>query len=385
MKLDFSSVVWNFSLVENNPIYKAFDSKLEYKSKDDLKELSKNLETQNISDEAKKANSNLKEVFFRDPITNNIVKSALSKNTLSILRENFGGVHKTSSNSYILSDKAESFVSGWYADIAYQRGYLKADADSNGFLTKSELDETRSGYTTNGYFGYAGNGVVTADLSLSTKSYIKLGGNTTSYSGAYSSAFKEVQKTFYNNGKFAKETIALELERTIQSDKDLNGVLEYKELMSFEEMKQQSMDSIEYMITSNSDFFKTVWELSEEVSAIYSTVMEDFVKELGLLEKLKEKGYENLSKDEKEYLLKTYPNLFNENKEFKKEDFDSFYEDFKIDFVEKSKNFLGLKDDENLDLSFDELSLITKEIFANISFVNESNPFHKERFVDLKA
>ncbi|WP_300703896.1 hypothetical protein, partial [uncultured Campylobacter sp.] len=61
------------------------------------------------------------------------------------------------------------------------------------------------------------------------------------------------------------------------------------------------------------------------------------------------------------------------------------YEDFKTDFVEKSKNFLGLKDDENLDLSFDELSLIVKEIFANISFVNESNPFHKERFVDLKA
>ena len=380
MKLDFSSVAWNFSLVENNPIYKAFDSKLEYKSKDELKELSKNLETQNISNEAKKANSNLKEVFFRDPITNNIIKSALSENTLSILRENFGGVHKTGSNSYILSDKAESFVSGWYADIAYQRGYIKADADSNGFLTKSELDETRSGYTTNGYFGYAGNGVVTADLSLSTKSYIKLGGNTTSYSGAYSSAFKEVQKTFYNNGKFAKETIALELERTIQSDKDLNGVLEYKELMSFEEMKQQSMDSIEY---TAKDFgsFKEFMSYKDFIDFL----LKEGLEKLQVLEKLKEKGYESLNKDEKEYLLKTYPNLFNENKEFKKEDFDSFYEDFKTDFVEKSKNFLGLKDDENLDLSFDELSLITKEIFANISFVNESNPFHKERFVDLKA
>ena len=385
-KLDFSSVVWNFSLVENNPIYKAFDSKLEYKSKDDLEELSKNLETQNISNEAKKANSNLKEVFFRDPITNKIIKSALSENTLSILRENFGGVHKTGSNSYILSDKAESFVSGWYADIAYQRGYIKADADSNGFLTKSELDETRSGYMTHGYFGYTGNGVVTAVINLSTESYIKLGGYSTPYaSNEANQVFKEDQKTFYNNGKFAKETIALELERTIQSDKDLNGVLEYKELMSFEEMKQQSMDSIEYMITSNSDFFKTVWELSEEVSAIYSTVMEDFVKELQVLEKLKEKGYESLNKDEKEYLLKTYPNLFNENKEFKKEDFDSFYEDFKTDFVEKSKNFLGLKDDESLDLSFDDLSLVMKEIFSNIASVNISNPFYKKRFVDLEV
>ena len=379
-KLDFSSVVWNFSLVENNPIYKAFDSKLEYKSKDDLEELSKNLETQNISNEAKKANSNLKEVFFRDPITNKIVQSALSENTLSILRENFGGVHKTSSNSYILSDKAESFVSGWYADIAYQRGYLKADADSNGFLTKSELDETRSGYTTNGYFGYAGNGVVTADLSLSTKSYIKLGGNTTSYSGAYSSAFKEVQKTFYNNGKFAKETIALELERTIQSDKDLNGVLQYKELMSFEEMKQQAMDNTEY---EAKDFgsFKEFMSYKDFIDFL----LKEGLEKLQVLEKLKEKGYESLSKDEKEYLLKTYPNLFNENKEFKKEDFDSFYEDFKTDFVEKSKNFLGLKDDENLDLNFDDLSLVMKDIFSNIASVNISNPFYKKRFVDLEV
>ena len=113
-KLDFSSVVWNFSLVENNPIYKAFDSKLEYKNKDDLEELSKNLETQNISNEAKKANSNLKEVFFRDPITNKIVQSALSENTLSILKDKLGGVHKKD-DYYILSNKAESFVSGWYA------------------------------------------------------------------------------------------------------------------------------------------------------------------------------------------------------------------------------------------------------------------------------
>ena len=380
-KLDFSSVVWNFSLVENNPIYKAFDSKLEYKSKDDLEELSKNLEAQNISNEAKKANSNLKEVFFRDPITNKIVKSALSENTLSILRENFAGVHKTSSNSYILSDKAESFVSAWYADIAYQRGYIKADADSNGFLTKSELDETRSGYMTHGYFGYTGNGVVTAVINLSTESYIKLGGYSTPYaSNEANQVFKEDQKTFYNNGKFAKETIALELERTIQSDKDLNGVLEYKELMSFEEMKQQSMDSIEY---TAKDFgsFKEFMSYKDFIDFL----LKEGLEKLQVLEKLKEKGYESLNKDEKEYLLKTYPNLFNENKEFKKEDFDSFYEDFKTDFVEKSKDFLGLKDDENLDLNFDDLSLVMKEIFSNIASVNISNPFYEKRFVDLEV
>ena len=249
---------------------------------------------------------------------------------------------------------------------------------------------TRSGYTTHGIASIRDGLVIRSDI-LATESYIKLGGYSTAYDGVLHN-FEAREKTFYNNGKFAKETIALELERTIQSDKDLNGVL-HKELMSFEEMKQQWMDAINYTVTGGSDFFKTVWELSEEISAIYSTVMEDFVKELQLLEKLKEKGYESLSKDEKEYLLKTYPNLFNGNKEFKKEDFDSFYEDFKTDFVEKSKNFLDLKDDEfldlkddeSLDLSFDELSLVMKEIFSNIASVNISNPFYKKRFVDLEV
>ena len=382
IKLGFSSLAWNFSLVENNPIYKAFDSKLSYQSKDDINDISKNLKVKELDTKVEEAQKELKTVFFRDPITNKIVQSALSENTLSILKDKLGGVYKKD-DYYILSNKAESFVSGWYADIAYQRGYIKADSNDDGYLTKDELDETRSGYTTHGIASIRDGLVIRSDI-LATESYIKLGGYSTAYDGVLHN-FEAREKTFYNNGKFAKETIALELERTIQSDKDLNGVLQYKELMSFEEMKQQWMDAINYAVTGSSDFFKTVWELSEEVSAIYSTVMEDFVKELQLLEKLKEKGYESLNKDEKEYLLKTYPNLFNENKEFKKENFDSFYEDFKTDFVNKSKDFLGLKDEENLNLSFDDLSLVMKEIFSNIASVNISNPFYKKRFVDLEV
>ena len=376
IKLDFSSLAWNFSLVENNPIYKAFDSKLSYQSKDDINDISKNLKVKEVDTKVEEAQKELKTVFFRDPITNKIVQSALSENTLSILRENFGGVHKTSSNSYILSDKAESFVSGWYADIAYQRGYIKADSNDDGYLTKDELDETRSGYTTHGIASIRDGLVIRSDI-LATESYIKLGGYSTAYDGVLHN-FEAREKTFYNNGKFAKETIALELERTIQSDKDLNGVLQYKELMSFEEMKQQWMDAINYAVTGEFNEYMSAEEMME-------LLFKEALKELQLLEKLKEKGYESLNKDEKEYLLKTYPNLFNENKEFKKEDFDSFYEDFKTDFVEKSKNFLGLKDDENLDLSFDDLSLVMKEIFSNIASVNISNPFYKKRFVDLEV
>ena len=375
IKLDFSSLAWNFSLVENNPIYKAFDSKLSYQSKDDINDISKNLKVKEVDTKVEEAQKELKTVFFRDPITNKIVQSALSENTLSILKDKLGGVHKKD-DYYILSNKAESFVSGWYADIAYQRGYIKADSNDDGYLTKDELDETRSGYTTHGIASIRDGLVIRSDI-LATESYIKLGGYSTAYDGVLHN-FEAREKTFYNNGKFAKETIALELERTIQSDKDLNGVLQYKELMSFEEMKQQWMDAINYAVTGEFNEYMSAEEMME-------LLFKEALKELQLLEKLKEKGYESLNKDEKEYLLKTYPNLFNENKEFKKEDFDSFYKDFKTDFVEKSKNFLGLKDEENLNLSFDDLSLVMKEIFSNIASVNISNPFYKKRFVDLEV
>ncbi|WP_300703724.1 hypothetical protein [uncultured Campylobacter sp.] len=93
-KLDFSSLAWNFSLVENNPIYKAFDSKLSYQSKDDINDISKNLKVKEVDTKVEEAQKELKTVFFRDPITNKIVQSALSENTLSILKDKLGGVHK---------------------------------------------------------------------------------------------------------------------------------------------------------------------------------------------------------------------------------------------------------------------------------------------------
>ena len=76
-----------------------------------------------------------------------------------------------SDGSQILSGKAESFVTGWFGDIAYKRGYASSDADGDGYLTQNELANTNSGFTSHGIFYlYA-----MIDISTSTESYMKLG------------------------------------------------------------------------------------------------------------------------------------------------------------------------------------------------------------------
>lgn len=44
-----------------------------------------------------------------------------------------------------LQGKAESFLSGWYDEMAHRRGYLAADLDGNGSLDDREFSMTRSG------------------------------------------------------------------------------------------------------------------------------------------------------------------------------------------------------------------------------------------------
>jgi len=37
-------------------------------------------------------------------------------------------------NQALLKGEVEEFVSSWYADIAYKRGYIQADENKDGFL-----------------------------------------------------------------------------------------------------------------------------------------------------------------------------------------------------------------------------------------------------------
>lgn len=180
-----------------------------------------------VSDDVKRAEAGMTTIYFRDPITKKLTRSALSGESLSALGREFGSddLKQRADGSYILSGKAENFVAGWYADIAYTRGYLKADKDGDGFYNESELKNVRSGYVAQ-VLENADTGEIAMDTSF-VESYIELGGQYTNALFA-NFAFKDTIASV--QGDFGSKTIGIELDKTIKNDKNLDGKLTFEEV-----------------------------------------------------------------------------------------------------------------------------------------------------------
>ena len=96
------------------------------------------------------ANSTL--VAFKDPTNDKYVILSLKNSTIDILKSHFekDDFYKRDDGIIRLDNKAESYVSGWFADIAYKRGFLKADSDRDGKLSDFEYGNTKNAYYING-------------------------------------------------------------------------------------------------------------------------------------------------------------------------------------------------------------------------------------------
>lgn len=91
-------------------------------------------------------------IYFRDPITNKLVRSALSSTAINKMGIEFDkeDMTKRLDGSYILNGKAENFVAGWYADIAYTRAYVASDRNNDGYLEDYELEDTKKWFCSTG-------------------------------------------------------------------------------------------------------------------------------------------------------------------------------------------------------------------------------------------
>lgn len=380
MALDFSST--KFYLPLNSMVYKGLKTDLEKQSKENLKAIDENLKPLELDEKVKNAQSGMINIYFRDPITQNITNSALSSESIEKLKSTFGSVdfYQRKDGSYILNGNVEKFVSSWYGDIAYQRGYLAADANKDGYLNKDELDETRSGFTSHGYFQLYKDKVI-ADYGTYVESYIKLNGIATASDGMLED-FKKAQESLYNEGKFAAPTLALELDKTIKNDKDSDGLIIYKEILNEKEMLQQSMDLISYVVGGQT------FDPTEGALTLLDLMLrdEDALKIFG---KLAENDFDikSLSKEELETLKKDFKEFFNENDEFDKEKFKKYYDDLKEQFVDKSLNFLGLSKEDyksgELNLDFNKLSSVIKDIANTFKEANTTPSNYGGLHLDL--
>ena len=228
---------YGYETISNNSVYGVLSQDVQNRSKTELKELDKSIDS--LTNTSIKVNFNegtfKNQVYFKDETSGEFIKIGLSDENLEKLQRVFGkqDFFTKSDGSQILSGKAESFVAGWFGDIAYKRGYASSDANGDGYLSQDELANTNSGFTSHGVF----NLYSMTDTSTSTESYMKLG-----------DSFKNQHSSSYAAGKYASDSIEKELNKTIQNDKNSDGSLTYGELMDKSESEQDVTDVINYLL-----------------------------------------------------------------------------------------------------------------------------------------
>ncbi len=150
--------------------------------------------------------------FFAD---DEQVGMSLSKGAMDALRGYFdeSDFVTLEDGSVGLSGDANAYVEGWFKDIAYSRGYLGADEDGDGLIVRDELMNAR-GFA---YQTFSASVNAEGELGLSNakagESYVK-GSDVAS---------------FANPNLFRTTTIEAILDRTIRSDKDMNGQITWLE------------------------------------------------------------------------------------------------------------------------------------------------------------
>ena len=228
---------YGYETISNSSVYGVLSQDVQNRSKTELAELDKSIDS--LTNTSIKVNFNestfKNQVYFKDETSGEFIKIGLSDENLEKLQRVFGkqDFFTKSDGSQILSGKAESFVAGWFGDIAYKRGYASSDSDNNGYLSQDELANTNSGFTAHGIYNLYNMNTI----SQSTESYMKLG-----------EYFKNKHITSYAAGKYASDSIEKELNKTIQNDKNSDGKIAYGEIMDKNEHEQDVTDIITAMV-----------------------------------------------------------------------------------------------------------------------------------------
>ena len=197
------------------------------------------------------------QVYFKDNTSGEYIKIGLSDENLAKLKSVFDikDFFNRDDGSTILNGKAESFVGGWFGDIAYKRGYLEADSNSDGFMNSIELMDTYSGFMSEGVYSMT----IKAQVATNVETYIKFDKN-----------FTQKHSTMVKENKFTSDTIEKELNRTLNSDKNSDGKLSYGELISKKEHKEDVDDVINYILKEKQNINLSVDEADNRVVIAYN-------------------------------------------------------------------------------------------------------------------
>ena len=164
-------------------------------------------------------------ISFIDPVNGGKVSVSLENSTLEKLQNRFGvnSVVRNEAGDVELKDKAQEFVAGWFADIAYTRGFLGADANNDGILSEEEYGNTKNGLVINSNISFEQDDFVVKENVI----------------GRYSTS----DEMNFNQYRTEKKEGSLddELNYTLKLDKDFDGNITLQEAYEGESSIEQKV------------------------------------------------------------------------------------------------------------------------------------------------
>ena len=185
-------------------------------------------------------------ISFIDPVNGGKVSVSLENSTLEKLQNRFGvnSVVRNEAGDVELKDKAQEFVAGWFADIAYTRDFLKADVNNDGVLSEEEYGKTKNGLGISSSIRFEQDDFVVKEEALG---YFKT--NNIIYSS------EGLNYNAYRTGK-NESSIDDELNYTLNLDKDFNGNITLQETYEGESsIEQKVQENLKKLFLDNKDSF----------------------------------------------------------------------------------------------------------------------------------
>lgn len=263
-------------------VFTSYDVKTKNNSKNEnsFKETLENQKQQSYQTNIELSQTSYKTSFI-DPVNGGKVSVSLENSTIEKLQNRFGkdSVVKNEAGDVELKEEAQEFVAGWFADIAYTRGFLGADANNDGVLSEEEYGNTKNGIGFNGdtTIIFEQDNFVVKEEAIG---YLKA--NDILYAGFNSD---DVNYNAYRTGTNVT-SLDDELNYTLKLDKDFDGNITLQEAYEGE-------SSIEQKVKEN---LKALYLDSK--STIYDTTIGEkyFTQALNYILEIMDKG-ETLDKD----------------------------------------------------------------------------------------
>lgn len=244
--LKFDNTKFEFNAIQNKAVF----SSLNTLSSENLEKFTKLIRKNLDLSEIKTSSNSVKnyefsnEISFKDKISNNTINLKLSDENLEKLKTYFGSQDFDKIGRIILKGEAESFVSGWFGDIAYKRNYVGADSDKNGILSTEEKGRVLAGYNIDSV--YELDGALVKNVKMNGLSSYLL------YSRHYDAPLLS--------------SIEEELNHSLKADTNMDGYLSLGELHSNEELIKLVKKSIKDDGTLPTEALRTksLFELQRE-------------------------------------------------------------------------------------------------------------------------